>query len=380
MSVATLIQPIEAKTEPQRNIKLRVSGLQKQYNQMHALRPTNLEVGNGEFLTLLGPSGSGKTTLLMMVAGLTAPTGGEIWIDGRVATDLPPQQRDIGVVFQNYALFPHLSVYENVAFPLRMRRMDNQTVDGEVRRLLDIVELSAMADRLPKELSGGQQQRVALARCAVYGPSIILMDEPLGALDKKLRDQMQMEIRHLHKRLGATILYVTHDQGEAMTMSDRICLMRDGGIEQLGTPSDLYHRPRTRFVADFLGGATFLKGTILGEEGEHIVVGGSNDARFLARKPASAYRTGDAVQCMVRPQNFSVGRAGGPGINALPAKVADSVMTGTMTEHHLELADGTGVVAVEFTTTSNGLRDKGAAVDLTWRPSDTISFVGSELK
>ncbi|GAB5429466.1 MAG: ABC transporter ATP-binding protein [Devosia indica] len=380
MSVATLIQPVDTKTEAPRAAKLRVSGLQKQYNQMHALRPTNLEVGNAEFLTLLGPSGSGKTTLLMMVAGLTAPTGGEIWIDGRMATNLPPQQRDIGVVFQNYALFPHLSVYENVAFPLRMRRMDNATIDREVRRLLDIVELSMMADRLPRELSGGQQQRVALARCAVYGPSIILMDEPLGALDKKLRDQMQMEIRHLHKRLGATILYVTHDQGEAMTMSDRICLMRDGGIEQLGSPADLYHRPRTRFVADFLGGATFLKGNIAGEEGEHIVVKGSKDATFLARRPASAYAKGDAVQCMVRPQNFSVGRTGGDNLNVLPAIVADSVMTGTMTEHHLELADGTNVVAVELTTPSNGPREKGAAVDLTWQPSDTTSFVGSELK
>ncbi len=380
MSVATLTQPAKIKGEAQRTAKLRVSSLQKQYGQMFALRPTNLEVANGEFLTLLGPSGSGKTTLLMMVAGLTAPTDGEIWIDGRVATDLPPQQRDIGVVFQNYALFPHLSVYENVAFPLRMRRMDNATIEKEVRRLLDIVELSEMADRLPRELSGGQQQRVALARCAVYGPSIILMDEPLGALDKKLRDQMQMEIRDLHKQLGATILYVTHDQGEAMTMSDRICLMRNGGIEQLGSPSDLYHHPRTRFVADFLGGATFFKGTIVGEEGDRIVVQSAGETKFLATKPASSYSTGDAVQCMVRPQNFAVGQPPDRGFNTLPATVTDSVMTGTMTEHHLQLADGTEAVAVQLTTPGNGLRNKGATVELSWHPSNTISFVGSDLK
>ncbi|TKT69555.1 ABC transporter ATP-binding protein [Aquamicrobium sp. LC103] len=363
-----------------RATKLRVNNLKKQYGQLQALRPTSLEVGNGEFLTLLGPSGSGKTTLLMMVAGLTAPTSGEIWIDGRIATDLPPQKRDIGVVFQNYALFPHLSVYENVAFPLRMRRLDNATIDREVKRLLDIVELSKMADRLPRELSGGQQQRVALARCAVYGPSIILMDEPLGALDKKLRDQMQMEIRHLHKRLGATVLYVTHDQGEAMTMSDRICLMRDGGIEQLGTPAELYHQPRNRFVADFLGGATFLKGTIAGEDEDFVIVEQHGQAPFKALRPVSKFTKGEAVQCMIRPQNLSVSRGQSAGLNVLSATVTDSVMTGTMTEHHVRLADATTVVAVEFTTASSLPRQKGESVQLTWRPADTISFVGSDLK
>ena len=220
---------------------------------MVALAGADLELREGEFLTLLGPSGSGKTTLLMIVAGLIQPDGGEVSIDGRLATYAPPFKRDVGMVFQNYALFPHLSVGENIAFPLRMRRVPEATIQQEVRRILEVVRLPDVGGRLPRALSGGQQQRIALARCMVYKPSIILMDEPLGALDKKLRDQMQLEIKQLHAELRITVLYVSHDQEEAMIMSDRICLMRDGHIEQIGTPDELYFQPRTRFAAEFLG-------------------------------------------------------------------------------------------------------------------------------
>ncbi|WP_232830848.1 ABC transporter ATP-binding protein [Tropicimonas sp. IMCC34011] len=364
---------------PDTPAKLRVHELEKRYGEVVALKPTNLEVESGEFLTLLGPSGSGKTTLLMMVAGLAAPSGGDIWIDGKLSTQLQPQKRDVGVVFQNYALFPHLTVRENIAFPLRMRRMSSSDIEQNVARLLKIVDLEDKGERLPTELSGGQQQRVALARCAVYGPSIILMDEPLGALDKKLRDTMQMEIKTMHKALGATILYVTHDQGEAMSMSDRVCVMRDGHIVQLGSPADLYHRPVSRFVGDFLGGATFLRANVAGEEGDEIVLKWQDTSIIKAKRPATSVATGDSVLCMMRPQNLRISSEPVPGANALPATVIASVMTGTMTEHFVRLADGTEVTAVELTTPGSQLLPDGANVHVSWLPENSVVFAGEQM-
>ena len=203
--------------------KLKTRDLRKTYGPVVALDRASIEMAEGEFLTLLGPSGSGKTTMLMAIAGLNEPDSGDIWIDGTLATYLPPFQRDIGMVFQNYALFPHMTIFENIAFPLRMRKMEESAIKANVERVLETIKLPQVVDRFPKELSGGQQQRIALARAFVYEPSIILMDEPLGALDKKLRDHLQLEIKHLHEQLGITVLYVTHDQEEAMVMSDRIC-------------------------------------------------------------------------------------------------------------------------------------------------------------
>lgn len=374
------IEIVKAKMDINNKAKLSVSDLEKRYAQVQALRPTTIEVANGEFLTLLGPSGSGKTTLLMMVAGLTIPTGGEIWIDGKLSTNLPPYQRDIGVVFQNYALFPHLTVFENIAFPLRMRGADKSTISREVGRVLEIVDLPQMANRLPKELSGGQQQRVALARCAVYGPSIILMDEPLGALDKKLRDTMQSEIRHLHKALGATILYVTHDQGEAMSMSDRVCVMRDGAIEQIGSPGDLYHRPRNRFVGDFLGGATFFETCVKGREKDLIVLEGDGGAKIKGIAPESDVEDGELAVCMVRPQAVHITSKAIAGLNSVPAKIDESVLTGTMTEHYALLGDGTKVSSVEITTHQTEIHEPGADVFVNWSPEDTVVFAGDQLK
>ena len=218
-----------------------------------ALAPTDLQVRAGEFLTLLGPSGSGKTTLLQMISGLTLPSSGTLLLDGVDATQMPPGKRGIGMVFQNYALFPHMTVWENVAYGLRMRRAPADALKRAVAAALTMVKMDEYAHRYPRELSGGQQQRIALARCFVYRPSVILLDEPLGALDKKLREHMQLEIRHLHAELQATFIYVTHDQDEALAMSDRICLMNQARIEQIGTPSDLYDRPATCFAAGFIG-------------------------------------------------------------------------------------------------------------------------------
>ncbi|HIF88473.1 MAG TPA: ABC transporter ATP-binding protein, partial [Candidatus Thioglobus sp.] len=233
--------------------KLRTRNVRKTYGSVVALEAASIEMQEGEFLTLLGPSGSGKTTLLMAIAGLNNPDSGDIWIDGKLANFLPPFKRDLGMVFQNYALFPHMNIFDNIAFPLRMRKMPMALIRKEVARVLEIVELDHVAKRFPRELSGGQQQRIALARCFVYKPSIILMDEPLGALDKKLRETLQREIKQLHENLGITVLYVTHDQEEAMVMSDRICVMNDGSIDQIGTPNELYFQPSTMFSADFLG-------------------------------------------------------------------------------------------------------------------------------
>jgi putative spermidine/putrescine transport system ATP-binding protein len=242
--------------------KLRVHQVSKRYGQVTALEPIDLTVAAGELLTVLGPSGSGKTTLLHIVSGLVEPSGGHIYIDGLEHTNTPVHRRDIGMVFQSYALFPHLTVDENVAFPLRMRHRPETEIRRRVTAALEMVQLGRLANRMPRALSGGQQQRVALARCFVYQPSIILMDEPLGALDKKLREHMQIEIRRLHRDTGVTIIYVTHDQEEALALSDRICLMNQARIEQVGTPRQIYEHPETAFAADFIGVSTIFRGEL----------------------------------------------------------------------------------------------------------------------
>ena len=248
-----------------RNIEplVKFIGVEKSYDgRTLAVRDLTLDVAQGEFLTLLGPSGSGKTTTLNMLAGFERPTRGEILLGGKPVDRLPPYERNIGMVFQNYALFPHMTVGENVAFPLSVRRMRRAEIAERVRRALAMVRLEAFADRRPAQLSGGQQQRVALARALVFEPSLVLMDEPLGALDKKLREQMQIEIKLLHERLGLTVVYVTHDQSEALTMSDRIAVFHDGRVVQLGTPDLLYSEPSDAFVAGFIGENNMLAGTV----------------------------------------------------------------------------------------------------------------------
>ena len=243
-------------------VKLQVRGISKAYGATVALQPMELQVHAGELLALLGPSGSGKTTLLQIVCGLTEPSGGRLLIDGRDETDNAASKRDVGVVFQNYALFPHLTVRENVSFPLQMRHTQAAELRRKVDATLAMVGLSGFDDRFPLQLSGGQQQRVALARCLVYQPSLILMDESLSALDRKLRDSMRIEIKRLHRQTGATIIFVTHDQEEALALADRICLMNEGRIEQVGTPEEIYERPGNAFVAEFIGISNLMAGRI----------------------------------------------------------------------------------------------------------------------
>lgn len=352
--------------------KLKIEGVHKSYGLVHALRETSLVVPAGEFLTLLGPSGSGKTTLLMILAGLAVPDGGELWIDGRDATYAPVHRRDIGMMFQNYALFPHLTVAENVAFPLRMRRMAEAEITKRVERILEIVRLPHTAQRLPKELSGGQQQRIALARCAVYEPSIILMDEPLGALDKRLRDQMQLEIKRLHIELGTTILYVTHDQDEAMTMSDRICLMNEGRIEQLGSPEDLYFKPVSVFAADFLGGSNFLTARVAAMTPGHVALLSVHGEELIAAEPFPGLVRGQEVRVLVRPEHIEILGDDSGADNVIAGKIVRSLMVGAIRRHFVEVAGGAQLSAVQLTSGPNLRLQPGDNVRLGWRRESAV--------
>ena len=299
--------------------KLEAIGLAKRYGEVAALLPTDLEVRPGEFLTLLGPSGSGKTTLLMMIAGLVTPSDGRLLIDGREATHAPPGHRDMGMVFQNYALFPHMTVWDNVAYGLRVRHNTKSDLARGVEAALAMVKMQPFAQRYPRELSGGQQQRIALARCFAYRPGIILLDEPLGALDRKLREHLQTEIRQLHDESGATFIYVTHDQDEALTMSDRICLMNQARIEQLGTPADLYDRPETVFAANFLGQSNLLAG-IMEAPGRFR----THDRAIPVIAENAA--PGTAATLLVRPEMASLTE---PGQGLLAGTVAELVFLGS---------------------------------------------------
>ena len=350
-------------------IKLQVDGVHKRFGNFTALQETSLELREGEFLTLLGPSGSGKTTLLMMVAGLLSPDGGSILIDGKVATYAPPYERDIGMVFQSYALFPHLTIAENIAFPLRMRKTPAAKIRSEVERVLELVQLPHVAQRLPRELSGGQQQRIALARCIVYQPSIILMDEPLGALDKKLRDQLQIEIKRLHKQLGTSILYVTHDQQETLTMSDRVCLMNHGRIEQLGTPNELYFRPRTVFAADFLGESNIVEADVLGLDNGVLTLHSSALAATV-RLPGNA--ANGPANLMVRPERLRVCLQPEPGCNAVAARLDEVIFTGGVTRTLATTAGGATLMAADLTVESALSVTAGQSVWLCWRPEDGV--------
>ncbi|HXQ04023.1 MAG TPA: ABC transporter ATP-binding protein [Bradyrhizobium sp.] len=313
-------------------IKLHAQGLSKAYGASMALQPLELMVYSGELLALLGPSGSGKTTLLQVICGLIEPTGGRLIIDGRDETDKPVNKRDIGVVFQNYALFPHLTVRENVSFPLQMRKIAAADLREKVEATLAMVGLSDFGSRFPRELSGGQQQRVALARCLVYQPSLILMDESLSALDRKLRENMQIEIKRLHRETGATIIFVTHDQEEALALADRICLMNEGRIEQLGTPEDMYEQPRSAFVADFIGISNVMRGRV--QSGGMI----RTDDGSLPLPDGCAARAGEDGALIVRPEKMLLCAIDEAFVSG---RVEETIYAGSETKLLVRLASGT---------------------------------------
>jgi len=284
---------------------LRLENLSKHYGHVKAVDDVSLIVPRGEFLTLLGPSGSGKTTILNMIAGFDAPTAGEILLDENPITQLPPEKRNFGMVFQGYALFPHMTVFENVAFPLKMRHSSAEKIKQKVRETLDLVQLTAFTDRLPRELSGGQQQRVALARALVFRPDILLLDEPLGALDRKLRAEVQVELKLIHDRVGTTFIYVTHDQEEALSMSSRIAIIRRGHFVQIGSPNELYERPATRFVADFLGKSNFIPGKVaqVNKDGFNYITG---ENVYRQSSDADTVCSDEEVLIAIRPEKIAI--------------------------------------------------------------------------
>ncbi|MFK3907459.1 ABC transporter ATP-binding protein [Pseudomonas monteilii] len=312
-------------------------GVQKSYDgESLIVKDLNLEIRKGEFLTLLGPSGSGKTTSLMMLAGFETPTAGEIQLAGRSINHVPPHKRDIGMVFQNYALFPHMTVSENLAFPLSVRGMGKAELDERVKRVLGMVQLDTFAKRYPGQLSGGQQQRVALARALVFEPQLVLMDEPLGALDKQLREHMQMEIKHIHQRLGVTVVYVTHDQGEALTMSDRVAVFHQGEIQQIADPRTLYEAPSNTFVANFIGENNRLGGTLVARSGDRCQVRLTQGEQVEALA-VNVGQVGEPVTVSIRPERVRLGRQSEASVNRFSGRVAEFIYLGDHVRVRLEV-------------------------------------------
>ena len=302
------------------------TGVQKTYDGVNlVVRDLNLDIRQGEFLSLLGPSGSGKTTTLMMLAGFESPTAGEICLNGVPITRTPPHKRNFGMVFQNYALFPHMTVADNIAYPLTVRKLPAAEREAKVARALDMVQLGRMGTRYPGQLSGGQQQRVALARALVFDPQLVLMDEPLGALDKQLREHMQIELKALHRRLGVTFVYVTHDQTEALTMSDRVAVFNDGLIQQIDVVDNLYETPANRFVAGFVGDSTVLQAEVVRLDGAHCEVRLPNGVQLRGLN-VNAAAVGDAVQCGTRPERLRIAEQA--GANTFQSQVLDVIYFG----------------------------------------------------
>jgi len=329
----------------------------------------NVDIPKGEFLTMLGPSGSGKTTTLMMLAGFETPTGGDIYLDGEAINKIPPYKRGIGMVFQNYALFPHMTVNENLAFPLEVRKLNKSDVEDKVKKALDMVELGAFGNRMPLQLSGGQQQRVALARALVFEPRLVLMDEPLGALDKKLREQMQYEIKHIHEQIGITVVYVTHDQSEALTMSNRIAVFNDGKIQQISSPDVLYEKPDSSFVAQFIGENNQLKGKVKSVNGENCIITTESGDDIQALK-VNVNNSGDASLVSLRPERVAI-NSSEKFENNFDAKVKELIYLGDHIRSRVEVC-GNDQFIVKIPNSYMGANLKeGATVKLSWKASDS---------
>ena len=328
----------------------------------------NFSVRKGEFLTLLGPSGSGKTTCLMMLAGFEAPTSGDIRIDGRSVHALPPRRRGIGMVFQNYALFPHMTVGGNLAFPLEVRGFDREQCRERVVRALDLVRLSGLEDRRPNQLSGGQQQRVAIARALVFEPDLVLMDEPLGALDRRLREEMQYEIRRIHQSLGVTMVYVTHDQQEAMVMSNRIAVLRGGDIQQIAEPEALYEEPERSFVARFIGENNRLHGRVTKVNGDICEV--ETGGQIIHALRIAPCQSGDATTLSIRPERVAIAPEPGLYTNELEAKIEDITFLGDHLRLRLNVCESSEFIAKIPNIVGHGAVLKGDKIRIGWTPTD----------
>jgi putative spermidine/putrescine transport system ATP-binding protein len=345
---------------------LSIERVTKRYGPILALDSVSLQVERGRFITLLGPSGSGKTTLLMTIAGFVAPDDGSIKINGNSIDRLPPERRDFGMVFQGYALFPHLTVAENVAFALRVRRRSRAEIADAVGRALSMVQLERFADRLPRQLSGGQQQRAALARALIFRPKLLLLDEPLSALDKNLRSDLQMELRDLHQRLGLTFIYVTHDQQEALSMSDEIAILRDGRLIQMGTPAALYEKPTSRFVAGFLGRSNFLVGTVESASDKAFTYR-CGDFSLHQMRMGESVTPGQSVSISLRPEKIRLitdGAVEGAG-NRLGGHVAAFNYLGGVYHLHV-VVEGVGRIMVDTATWRQAVPLVGQEIAFGW--------------
>lgn len=389
-----------------KNVSKVFSGPGRSEKTMAAVKSVDLQIRQGEFFTMLGPSGCGKTTTLRMIAGFEFPTSGEIYLSGVLSNEIPPYKRAVNTVFQNYALFPHLTVAQNVGFGLAVKRVPAPEREVRVREALELIRLGELGNRKPAQLSGGQQQRVALARALVNRPAVLLLDEPLGALDLKLREQMQHELKQLQKRVGITFIYVTHDQEEALTMSDRIAVMSDGRVQQVGSPEQIYNYPSNHFVADFIGDTNFLEGKVVSLHENHTVL-------KVGREDVTAARSnfpvmpGEKVTMVIRPEKLNVSHgeaaaaptvpvlsqpaesaaglaAGAPLVNgqflaAINAKVIDSVFVGTDTRVHVAMKGGTELaVLVRNLADDQGFK-KGEKVTLTYDPADSRLLPAAQL-
>ena len=348
----------------------------KEYGDFKAVDDLSLTIPQGSFFALLGPSGCGKTTTLRMIAGLEEPTVGSIHLGDTDITTTKPYQRPINTVFQNYALFPHLTIFENIAFGLRRRGIKD--VDAEVNKVLNLVELPHLAGRKPTQLSGGQQQRIALARAIVNKPALLLLDEPLGALDLKLRRQMQIELKWIQKEVGLTFVHVTHDQEEAMTMADTIAVMNEGQIEQMGSPADLYDNPETAFVANFLGQSNLIKGTITGNDGDSLVV--DIYGQKIAVPKSRSHAVDNSMYAGIRPEKFRISLLETPvsGNVLSGGRIEDVSYIGVSTQYQVEMPWGQELMVFEQNDDGVAPFNKGDAVNISWAPVFTFALRGDE--
>ncbi|MFD1159710.1 ABC transporter ATP-binding protein [Roseovarius aestuarii] len=345
--------------------------VQKSYDgETLVVKDLNLSLPKGEFLTMLGPSGSGKTTCLMMLAGFETATHGEIRLDGKEINNIPPHKRGIGMVFQNYALFPHMTIAENLSFPLEVRKIGKSDREAKVKRALDMVEMGAFGGRRPAQLSGGQQQRIALARALVFEPELVLMDEPLGALDKQLREKMQFEITNLAHSLGITTVYVTHDQTEALTMSDRVAVFDDGRIQQIAPPDQLYEEPDNSFVAQFIGENNTLMGTLKEIKGDQALVE-LDDGEVIDCKPVNVSQVGERTRVSIRPERveFNKDRLQ-QGAHTLKAEVLEFIYMGDIFRTRLRVAGNDEFIVKTRNAPDQVRLEPGTQIDIGWLPQD----------
>ncbi len=352
--------------------------LTKHFGKVVAVDGLSLDIQSGEFITFLGPSGSGKTTTLMMIAGFLIPTAGDVKVEDRSITAVAPYKRNIGMVFQSYALFPHMTIFDNIAFPLQMRRVPKAEVKNRVEWALEMVQLSGFENRRPSQLSGGQQQRIAVARALVFEPMVLLLDEPLGALDAKLREGMQIELKQLHNRIGATILYVTHDQAEALTLSDRIVVFNEGRIMQVGTPDELYRLPQNRFVADFIGETNFLTGKVSAVQGEACTVE-IEDALTMQGPLRDSFAPPKAwATYSLRPEKILIGDEINDIPNAYEATVEEFLYLGEFTKYHLRLGDSIELIAKSSNRLGRSILSPGSKIKVGWDTQELL-LVESEV-